>query len=170
MKVATHESSLARQRGAVLITALVILFVLTLLGVASMQGTVLEERMAGNFRDRQVAFEAAEAALRVGEAQLVSASSFGSMSWDGTDYTYESEPANDPFSTAGQAISDATLTEETAQPATYFIERLPEVDMPSSGLGAGEVKPKIRYYRITARGSGKTADAEAVLQSTFYRY
>ena len=53
-----------RERGAVLIVALLFLVMLTLLGVTAMTGTTMEERMAGNARDNAVAFQAAEAALR----------------------------------------------------------------------------------------------------------
>lgn len=56
-----------RQRGGVLIASLVVLMLLTLIGLSGAGSTTLEERMAGNFRDQRVAFEAAEAALAVGE-------------------------------------------------------------------------------------------------------
>jgi Tfp pilus assembly protein PilX len=55
-------------RGAVLLVSLVMLLLLTVIGLAGMRMVQLEERMAGNLRDRQVAFQAAEAALRAGEA------------------------------------------------------------------------------------------------------
>lgn len=58
------------QRGTVLIIALVFLLLMTLVGIAAMQGTTLQERMAGNHRDRNLAFQAAEAALREGEDWL----------------------------------------------------------------------------------------------------
>lgn len=54
--------------GAVLLVSLVMLLLLTLVGLAGMRMVQLEERMAGNLRDRQMAFQAAEAALRAGEA------------------------------------------------------------------------------------------------------
>lgn len=53
--------------GAVLLVSLVMLLLLTLIGLAGMRLVQLEERMAGNLRDRQMAFQAAEAALRAGE-------------------------------------------------------------------------------------------------------
>ena len=53
--------------GAVLLVSLVMLLLLTLVGLAGMRMVRLEERMAGNLRDRQMAFQAAEAALRAGE-------------------------------------------------------------------------------------------------------
>lgn len=56
-----------RQAGAVLIVALIVLVVLTMLGVAGVRGVALEERMASNTLDRNLAFQIAEAALREGE-------------------------------------------------------------------------------------------------------
>ena len=44
------------QRGAVLLVTLVMLLLLTLIGLAGMRLASLEERMAGNLRDRQIAF------------------------------------------------------------------------------------------------------------------
>jgi Tfp pilus assembly protein PilX len=52
------------QRGVALIIGLVILAIITLIGIAAFSITTQEERMAGNSRDRMLAFEAAEAALR----------------------------------------------------------------------------------------------------------
>lgn len=56
------------ERGAVLLVSLVMLVLLTLVGLAGMRMVQLEERMAGNLRDRQSALQAAEVALRAGEA------------------------------------------------------------------------------------------------------
>lgn len=58
------------QRGIVLVTSLIFLLVLTLIGVTAMQGTTMQERMSGNMQDRNVAFQAAEVALRAGEGWL----------------------------------------------------------------------------------------------------
>jgi type IV pilus assembly protein PilX len=59
-----------RQRGTILFVSLIILLLLTILGVTSMSNVTMEERMAGNLRDGQLAEQAAEAALRSGEAWL----------------------------------------------------------------------------------------------------
>ena len=61
-----HDSGLARQQGSVLIIALVFLLVMTMIGTIAMQGTTQQERMAGNYWDRNLAFQAAEAALSRG--------------------------------------------------------------------------------------------------------
>lgn len=52
-----------RQAGSVLIVSLIFLLLLTIVGVSAMNMTSLEERMSGNFRDHDLAFQAAEAAL-----------------------------------------------------------------------------------------------------------
>lgn len=65
------RASAHRQRGAVLFVALIFLIILTLLGLSNMQVGVMEERMAGAFRDRNnLAFESAELALREAESYL----------------------------------------------------------------------------------------------------
>jgi type IV pilus assembly protein PilX len=61
---------LSCQRGSVLIVSLILLLVMTLLGLSAMQSSLLEETMAGNVRDHNLAFQAAEAALRDADAWL----------------------------------------------------------------------------------------------------
>lgn len=56
-----------KQRGAALLVALVMLLVVTIVALSSMQSSLLQERMSANVRDHQLAFQAAEAALRLGE-------------------------------------------------------------------------------------------------------
>ena len=58
------------EKGAALIAGLLILVVLSILGITTMQSSLLQERMAGNMEQRDVAFELAEAGLRHGEAWL----------------------------------------------------------------------------------------------------
>jgi len=57
---------LSSQRGAVLFVALIILILLTLLGVTAMQVTLLQERMSGNYRASQLAFERSESRMAEG--------------------------------------------------------------------------------------------------------
>lgn len=68
MKARLTRRTAGRQRGAVLIVGLIILVVLTLLGVQALRGNLAQERMSYNVRERNAAFQAAEAALRVGES------------------------------------------------------------------------------------------------------
>lgn len=65
-----HRINAHTQSGMALIVALIILLVMTLIGVTGMRNTTLSERMAGNLRDRNLAFQANEAFLRHAEAEL----------------------------------------------------------------------------------------------------
>ena len=60
-----------QERGAALIVVLILLLVMTLLGLASLRGTLMEERMSANMYDRSIGFQAAEAALREAETRLL---------------------------------------------------------------------------------------------------
>jgi type IV pilus assembly protein PilX len=64
MKQISHST---RQNGAALVTSLIFLTVLTILGMTSMGTSLLENRMAGNSRDRNLAFQSAEMGLRDAE-------------------------------------------------------------------------------------------------------
>ena len=68
-KVILHSKA-AHQSGAVLIISLIMLLLLTLIGTTAMQTSSLEEKMAGNLRDRDIAFQAAESALRDAENDI----------------------------------------------------------------------------------------------------
>lgn len=57
-----------RERGASLIVVLILLLIMTLLGLAVLKNTTLEERMTANLYDRSLGFQAAESALRQAEA------------------------------------------------------------------------------------------------------
>ena len=54
-----------RQQGAVLVMSLVLLIVLTLIGVASMQSSSLELKVASNAQQRNTAFEAAQSLIDI---------------------------------------------------------------------------------------------------------
>ena len=74
----------ARERGAVLVVSLLILAMMTIIGVAAMDTSVMEEKMAGNMRDRNIAFQAAESALRLGETWIAARSVLPEISNDGS--------------------------------------------------------------------------------------
>ena len=58
------------EQGFVLITALLLLIVMTLLGVSAISSVTLQERMASNMREKAKAFESASFAVREGEKAL----------------------------------------------------------------------------------------------------
>jgi type IV pilus assembly protein PilX len=152
--------ALNRQRGVVLIVALVVLLVLSMLGISSMQGTLMEERMAGNMYDRNLAFQAAEAALRAGEADALAGTNIAydvsSVSTTApVDLEYD---ANWP----GTAVDYSATLAGLATAPEYIIERqrpLPplEADQP--------MQPPL--MRVSARGTGRNGTSVVVLQSIY---
>lgn len=60
----------ANERGASLITVLIILTIVSMLGIAGIQISMMSERGARNDRDQQIAWEAAEAALLDAEQDI----------------------------------------------------------------------------------------------------
>jgi len=172
-----RRGAVNRQSGAVLIVALVLLLVLTILGVAGMQNTTMEERMAGNYRDRFGAFQAAEAALRVGEESIDDFDIFSVIEFGTTPGTYalDSYTAGiDPFDADNyqkSLDSDGFNLAEVSSSPMYFLEQLPKVPLPQSSLVLGfQSKPEdVQYYRVTARGTGVSDRTEVVLQSTYHR-
>lgn len=67
-------SGAPRQRGVVLVVAMVFLILLAMLAVTSMRTSLLEERMVGGLRNQHLASLGAESALRAAEFRLWSAS------------------------------------------------------------------------------------------------
>ena len=66
----TNTPLTKHQQGSALLVSLIILVVMTLLGLSGMRTSVMEEKMAGNMRDSELAFQAAEAALRDAEKYI----------------------------------------------------------------------------------------------------
>ncbi|MEE9355515.1 MAG: PilX N-terminal domain-containing pilus assembly protein [Methylococcaceae bacterium] len=68
---ALNKPAIKQQQGAILIVSLFMLILLTLIGVSAMKTTALEEKMAGNLRQQDFAFQAADScatrALKEGE-------------------------------------------------------------------------------------------------------
>jgi len=177
MKPTSHRDQ--AERGAVLVISLFLLVVLTLLGVTSMQGTTMETRIASNREDRATAFEAAEAALRQGEA-VIQAMTTAPTPVDATcaancvvwapgalfpSYDAYSDPA--VWADARIPVTADPLVGVAAQPA-YTIELI-RADASGGSLLVGAAG-RMYYFQVTARGTGASAAAHAVLQSSVVRY
>lgn len=166
-----------RERGATLIVALVLLLIMTLIGVAGMQDTTLQEKMVGNMRDRNLAFQAAEAALRGGEKYLQAATlpSFNNSAGL-INKNYPGLRSGDPdfwdsYPWASNALSyssTSTYTDLSAAPR-YVIEEVPTVfSAPGESVKFNALK-ELKSYRVTTRAQGGTTDAVVILQSTYRR-
>lgn len=165
-------SSGRAQQGMVLVICLIMLLLLTLSGLAAMRGSTLQEKMAGNSRDSEQAFLAAEAALRGGEAFMASASgASATFNTTGTAGLYDVATSGVPVDWQAATANwrnSATLSGVAVTPK-YLVERLPEVTNKGLSLEADQPLNTMIIYRITASAVGQTTTSRAVLQSTFRR-
>ncbi len=167
------------QTGAVLFTGLITLVVLSLVAVSSMQGSTLEQRMAGNINDQMLAFEAAEAALFEAELLIQSDTlTLADFQTDDTDGLYE---INSDIIWLG--IQDGTVNTrpcvdfvpDSTNPITtapsYVIQYLGLTNTykppTPSDPDVNTADPVIELYRITARGTGRSNNSVVVLESTY---
>ena len=184
----TPSRILTRQTGVALVTAMIFLVVLTLLATAGMRGTLLEERMAANSRNHDMAFEAAEAALRaaimaVQSGTIVPTSGFTTpcsasglclpSPTVGVDNATTVFPFGKTTSSGTAATYAGAALYAVAIPPQYIVELLPDTAVPtgnSRGIGRSTPSGTATPYRITARGWGMTAEAQATVQATYLNY
>jgi len=160
------------QTGAVLIVSLIMLLLLTLIGVTSMQTTSLEEKMAGNMRDRDLAFQAAESALTVAEATLnpVPPAVLPTFAAAGTGGFYtaattidlsESQIVTDSFWTTNPVATSTTELGNGIATRKYIIQIMAPATCPDGSACTN--------YRITARATGGSTNAVVILESIYQR-
>lgn len=177
MNSISRTHSVSRERGAALVIALLMLLVLTVLGIAAMNVTRLEERMAGNSRDINLAFQGAEAGLRDSEERIrLMASRPGNCSVAPCTVWSRDMPPIDlrnlPLSwwetnAREYGIAGAQEIAEVTRDPLIVTESLGFV--PDS-LSVGHGPPEGRdFYKITSNSSGASDTANAVLETTYTR-
>lgn len=140
---------------------LIFLVLLTMIGITSMQVTTMEEKMSGNARDRSVAFQAAEAGLRIAEQSLVG-KDFFAFDPDCTEGKCGQGSAPDWKTYAWDGTKDVSATTGIvgiAEQPQYFSEYAGLAKC--TGCGEGGSFP---VYRLTVRGKGRNAQTVVVLQ------
>jgi type IV pilus assembly protein PilX len=176
MTIPNTQDCLQRQQaGTALIVALVFLIVLAMLGLWAVSNNVLQERMAGNTRNRDLALQAAEAALKDAELTLrdwcegpwaglnglLSDDNDGNLADDSVlmrnDRSFWADPAR--WTSYRTVSSDAF--KQVAEPPRYVVQRLRNV-VPDP---LNDPTRYIRYYRVTARAVGGDANAVVILQT-----
>lgn len=157
-----HFAMTKYQSGVVLIISLIILLALTLIGVTSSSVTGLEEKMAANSKDKNLAFQAAEATLRSVENNLATKPTFdytaayssqgisglyslvdssGILRLDGTGMAWAPfYPNVDWYSTTKVATYNNVTTSGKklvglSRPPAYIIEEINSIPLDSSGNG-----------------------------------
>lgn len=160
------------QRGTALVMTLVFLVLLTMLGITAINTSTLEEKMAGNSKDQNLAFQAAETALSAAETWVESTTAATALNVNNTNGIYApSTTTTDVWDTVTWSGSSnlviypgvpgtpasGTLGDVTIRPK-YIIEKLA-----TEALSPGT---KITV-RITARGTGASDNTVSMVQSTY---
>lgn len=163
------------QRGAALIVSLLLLLVLTILALSASQTSRLQERMAGNNRDYELAFQAAETAARATEEALLAA--------EQTPCADTSDPTNCPLVQKGGVTAVPSDSNETwwnsntrqygtsgqdmaglhADPRT-IAEEIGKTKVGGLDIGQGAEQTR-DFYKVTANGFGRSQNARVVLES-----
>ncbi|MBB5210913.1 pilus assembly PilX family protein [Microbulbifer hydrolyticus] len=179
MKKITSFSTVQRQQGMTLIVGLIMVLLMTIVGMAAIRGSGMQELMAGNMRDRNLAFQSAEAGLRQGEVVLTGATI---PAFDGTStglvQAIDGSTSTGFWDTYGWDASSVRTTlgvEYVASQPQYVIEEVSTTAIINSADGgAVDFASSLKmddtvFYRVTSRAEGGTADAVVILQSTYKR-
>jgi type IV pilus assembly protein PilX len=187
-RIQSNLRSPARQRGAVLIVSLLLLLVMTVLALGASQATRMQERMASNARDTDLAFQSAEAALRTAERLIENPSltypfpcvtmtrcqvldlnvlpadvAYRDRDW-WNNFAWSYAPGNTWSAASSASIRGDGLARSDPQ---FVVEELGVVSPPARGRGPPP--PERYFYRITASAEGGSESARVVLQSTYAR-
>lgn len=175
------------QRGVALVVALILLVVLTLVGFAAIRGTLIQQKMASNQYDRQIAFQSAEAAMRAARLRIEGNPADIARNCRTGGTVCLSNPFNDANLPAnaihevgeGTGAGQFSASALAASKPQYVIENMGNWADPDSDTGFNQSANSYNYgnsggsttavyYRITAR-SGDPAQvgdrAVVVLQS-----
>jgi len=149
-----------KQSGAVLVVSLIMLLALTLTGVSGMQVTSLEEKMAGNMRDQNIAFQAAESALLQAESFILTNGTEASVytGANGLLNIGDAESA-DYFSANNWAAGSSSLAINN-----YGLPEAPRFIIKKFAQNGAAM-----FFRVTARAVGKTPGTQIILQSIYIR-
>ncbi len=168
-----------KQKGTILVISLLILVVLTIIGVSSMGSSSLQERMAGNFRDRQIAFQAAEMTLAYAEDyarnNIISTSVFNDT--NGLYSQYNGPTSQNAFTTSwwtgtNSKVMPTTIDEVRTQPR-FTIEYRGDTgeeegtSVNLGGYGDTSTGGQISNFRVTVYATGLSDNTVVILQSNY---
>ncbi len=163
-----------RQRGVSLVVALILLLIMTLLGLAALRSTTLQEHMSANMIDRTAQFQAAESALRQAEAQLTAGVTIPpSGCASGICATPVAGVADRwlDSSFAGWQASNGNGNRDASITTVYIAEYMgdgaygPNCNV-SQSTESSDINCDMLRYRITARSMGE-GRAKVLLQTNF---
>ena len=176
--------------GAVLVTSLIILTIMTIIGVNAMRSIVLEERMAGNLKELAGSFQAAEAGAQAALTAVEKSAAPPRPDQWGTGSLFESCSIRDADDASACTVLIDSLTDwnGSAEPTMGVTlssfgggaltgladAQQPRIIVESRYVGLGEEENfevavqrlGVHLYSVTALGTGPGGQAETVLQTT----
>jgi type IV pilus assembly protein PilX len=173
--IARPQQWIRRQRGMVLVTALLLLIVVTILAVAMFRSFGLDEKIAGNVREKQRALNAAETAEQYAEYWLASGTATAAIacvapvvsSTVGQVCTLPlasfttTLPWTIGVAYAPTAPTAMNVTTTPGQGTYYYTPMCYITYLGPTGSGNGQI------YQIDAAGYGGSPDTAAVVESTY---
>lgn len=178
------------QTGAALVIALIFLVAMTVLGVASMGGNQLQQRMAYSATQSNLAFQSTESGIAAGEDWIdqqtlrpvpdcAQPCSTSSQVWqlplvtlanlrDSNWWTNNGREFGFNYTAAGRVEIPNQVIPHVAQVPRYVIEEVGEDEGGSRRVARG-VEPSIWYYRVTARGSAIQVNPTTLTQTVYAR-
>ncbi|ULU24868.1 pilus assembly PilX family protein [Dyella terrae] len=159
------------QQGVALIVAMILLILITLVGLAAVRGTIMQQRMASNQYDREQAFQSAEAAIRAASALIATTPTIIWHNCQAGGVTCLPNPFNDPtLATSGyiQSVAKGTVGGDYTASSTaygqpqFVVENMGNWVDQTTNTGFGQTGNSRNYgvqgssgtavfYRITAR-------------------
>lgn len=180
----------ARQRGVVLVVALIFMVVLTILGLSASGTSSIETLMAASFRDRDRAFAAAEVALRDAEIRISGYWTFPAKPVN--PYGFPDESSSTSCVSGGLCSPSATQPVHSsdffgaAEPGSVSADfswntedsRTPDIDGLANQprhliervcrIVPGDSATKCQFvYRVTAQATGAKGTTRVTLQEVF---
>ena len=150
------------QQGVSLLMVLILLIVMSILGVAVLRSSAMQERMSANLRDRNDALQAAEAGLRVAQQAVIantgSGVTFNDM-WNGSK-TFTQLRTAAGVTCAADGYCDRSLTGDTEK-------SLVPTQPTSWAYVSGSSGPQYGYIiEFLGTGKGESKDVQQVCNST----
>jgi len=166
-----HSLTRARQRGASLIVALVMMAVLMMLGIVAYVGSNTQFRMAANMQFQNVAQANAESALAQAESWIATNFNDAGFATRVPGGLYPVGTGPDPLTVAWDDTTSVKVDGLGAQ--RFMIEMLvADRVLPSNSIGSCNVYgmsgpcPKVNVYRLTGRGTS-ILGTNKIVQSVF---
>jgi type IV pilus assembly protein PilX len=156
-----------KQNGFVLVVSLIFLVVMTLLATSAIRKNILDEKLVGNLRSQNLAFQAAERGLRFCEAALelrtgskmMCEPRLGSMIPFTESTSYPAAWSQPNAWAAATPVSGNSVMQGVAAQPQCILEKW-NVGNDLSG------QPLKHAWVITSRGVGSVANAVVILQQT----